>query len=134
MNTSDGLKRLRWDDIRVISCGMLEGRAAVTLIGLHPTVEYELASDCFSFSAFKAPEENDELGIAGFLDLLRNHCRHAVISHTSLRLLEKRSRTPQVFATRDEYTYYTLYVLFSHFGEVVDTGELLQLHQAHSDW
>lgn len=134
METSDGLKRLRWDDIRLISCGMLEGQVVMTLIGLHPTVEYELAGDRFSFAPFRAPEEGDETGLAGLLEVLRNHCRHAVISHTCLRLLEKKSRSPQVFATREEYTAYTLYVLFSHFGEVVDADELLHLHQAHSDW
>ncbi|MCC5875442.1 MAG: hypothetical protein JJU11_04400 [Candidatus Sumerlaeia bacterium] len=134
LETNEGLKRLRWSDVKLVSSGLLGNTTTMTLIGQNPMVEYEFNGAEFRFGLFQEEELGDRIGLAGLIKRVHNNAPDAVISSVSQKLLEKMSRTPQVFATREEYTAYTQYFLYHHFGEVVDMDELWESHQDSSDW
>lgn len=134
LETNGGLKRVRWGDVRLVSSGLLGNSTIMTVVAQNPMTEYEFNSDEFSFGLYQEEEAGDRIGLAGLIKRVQEKSPDAVISSVSQKLLEKMSRTPQVFATREEFTAYTHYFLYHHFAEVVDIDELSKSHEAASDW
>lgn len=135
MATGSSIKRIRWGDIRVINCGVVDGETRVTLVGSEPAKEYRFSSSSFNYHSFSPTGLSDfHTGITEFLELVSAHASKAVKSHTVENVLNRKMVSPQVFPSDEEYSYYKSWVLYSHFGETIKADELAELNQVSSNW
>jgi tetratricopeptide (TPR) repeat protein len=134
LQTSAGTKRLKWAEVRLVNCGSIEAMPVVSIVGGTPPLEFDLAGDQIDFTPWANMAEGDRRGVAGFLTEVMRRATNAQLTHTARRLLEKPSRDPQVFADREEFTFYTTYVAFALLGEKVDIARLVALHEEASNW
>lgn len=135
LTTDQATLRLRWEDLKLINCGQIVQDSVVTLIGSEPVKEYLFSTSTFNYHTFSSSGQTDfRSAIPEFLEIIRDHAPNAFRSHTVENLLRRKVVSPQPFSSPKEYRYYTLWILYSHFGEPVDAQELVQMSQASSNW
>ncbi|MDK2971198.1 MAG: hypothetical protein PWP23_953 [Candidatus Sumerlaeota bacterium] len=133
LKTSKGIRKTRWEHIRLISCGRLDREPTVDLFCKETCEHYRLRHPAISFHAIaEEPGEDENQSCKAFLRMLGDVCPEAIVSHTVRNLLSGKTYRPQKFATEDEYRRYNMVLLLTHFGKEVDPQELLDASRAMS--
>ncbi len=128
-------KKLRWSAIRLINCGSIRNEPIVTVHGSSPIREYRFMGSSFdSNSVLPGADAAFHLDVREFLDLLCRRAPKAVQSHTVQQIVQRRRTSLQEFANMEEFEKYSLWLLFSHFGEKVVIEELQLLADLDSRW
>lgn len=136
LNTGNVTNRVRWEDMQLLNCGRIDSDVFVTIVTAQPAKEFRFSRRNFDFAAF-SPTQSDaasQYDIPDFLSVLATHAKNAVLSHTAQPLVRGVEKQPQPFANEEEFRSYTLWMLFSHFAEKVDSRELVELSQVTSKW
>ncbi len=135
MTTDSAVRRIRWKDIKLINSGNIAGEIVVSVVGADPTKEYRFFESEFDYQTFSPGHlKSFREGLVEFLGVIASNASKAVRSHTVENLLKAKVREPQIFAIHEEYDYYTNWMLFSHFGETVDSAELAEQSKVTSNW
>jgi hypothetical protein len=135
LNIGSTVKRIRWDDIQLVNCGRIGSDSFATILGSEPMKEYRFSLKSFDFTAVLPTQADDKLPVLHeFLQMISKRAPEAVLSHTTQALFKERSSEPQPFGNAEEFASYTLWMLFSHRAEIVDSKELAQLSHVTSNW
>lgn len=135
LTTDSAVRRIRWDDIRLINCGQIAQDTVMTLLGSEPVKEYRFNSRTFNCHTFSPSGQTDfRTAITEMLEIISSKAPQAVKSHTVENLLNRKTVSPQPFTNDQEFAFYTLWILYSRFGEEVNSEELVELSQVSSNW
>ena len=133
IHTAEGVKKVRWEKVRFITCGRLNRLPTVDLFVDTELVHYRIQEEQIRFLELY-PRSDDDYNEAckEFLKYLTKVCPEAEQSHTVRNLLSGKTYRPQKFASDQEYDLYNLSLLLGHFGEEVPMRELSVAHSATS--
>src|SRR5690606_34477714 len=121
LTTEHGLRRIRWEDMRLLNCGMIDGEVVVSLIGCVPTRQYHFSSATFDYNDVSDSERlNSRAAASRFLNILCAQGDNIVCSHTAQKLVKGEVLSPQTFGSAAEFESYTHWMLYTHFGEAVN--------------
>lgn len=135
MKSAEESFKVRWKEIRLITCGAMNGESMVTVVGGEPLREFHFIDEEFDLEdLLPSGAANFDTGLGEFLGLLRERAPQAAISQTASAILKGRAGHPQPFAHREEYRNYSHWLLFTEFAEEVNAVELLEASQVASNW
>ncbi|CAN5419034.1 hypothetical protein BH09SUM1_BH09SUM1_12740 [soil metagenome] len=135
MTTDSSVRRIRWSDIRLVNCGVVGEETVATIVGCEPMKEYRFASGSFNpHTMMHASSGNFQKDIIPFLKEIVAHAPKALKSHTVENVLNGKTPTPQTFTAADEFAFYSSWVLYSHYGEMIDADELVEMGRVSSNW
>lgn len=133
MKTNHGVKKARWDNVRLISCGRLERQPTIDLFCNKTCQHFRLRDPQFEFaSALEKPGSDASESCKRLLQLLVEKCPQAKLSHTVRNLLGGKTYRPQKFGSEDEFRRYNMCLLLTHYGQEVELRELFEQSQAGS--
>jgi hypothetical protein len=135
MTTDGAIRRMRWSEIRLLNCGIVGSELIAVVAGGEPLREFRFKQFSFDASGFLINGASD-MGahVLEFWRLMAEKAPDAIRSHIVAGLLSGKFTTPQVFPTWEEWDFYCNWVLYSHFAEVVNIDELIEIHQVSSNW
>lgn len=135
MGTERTREKIRWGQIRLINCGVLEDDLMVSLLGGDPMSEYRFIDQVFDLEDF-SPTGMKSLreGLYEFLDFISTYAVNAERSHTVDAILRGAADRPQPFGDEEEYNSYNKWMIFSRQGVEIDAGMLAELSKMSSDW
>ncbi|MBI1290726.1 hypothetical protein GC173_05725 [bacterium] len=135
MTTDGAVRRMRWEEIRLINCGVIGTELMAVISGGEPMSDFRFRASSFDYSSFsQSGATSFEAGIVEFLQLVTTGAPQAVRSHIVEGLLQRKFTSPQPFSGWDEWDSYCDWVFLSHFAEKVDMDELVELNQVSSNW
>lgn len=135
MSNESTTPKIKWEEIRMINCGIVGGEYQVTIMGGIPMREFRFIEKVFDLEDFLESGESDfSKGINEFLQSLIDHSPNAVESFTVSSFMSGKHKKPQSFSNQEEFQWFTTWVLYSHFAEVVNPEELSQVSQVTSNW
>jgi hypothetical protein len=133
IKTVRGVRKTRWEHIRLISCARLDRQPTVDLFCKESCEHLRLRHPAVDFHALvERPGEDESQSCKQFLVMLADLCPGAMLSHTVRNLLSGKTYRPQKFASEDEFRRYNMCLLLTHFGIEVDPRELLEVSRAVS--
>ena len=135
LTTESAVRRMRWEEIRLINCGLVGNELLVVISGGDPLEEFRFKASSFDYSGFSPTgTTNFQAGLVEFLEILTSAAPTAFRSHIVEGLVQRKFTAPQPFTGWDEWDSYCDWVVFSHFAEKVDMEELMELNQVSSNW
>lgn len=136
LHTEQGVKKLRWEKIRFITCGRLNRQPTVDLFVDQDLRHYRLQEGTMKFlELYPRSDEDFNEACKEFLRYITKAAPEAEVSHTVRNVLNGKTYRPQKFADDTEYDLYNQSLLLGHFGEVVPMKELaLAFSAVSSAW
>jgi hypothetical protein len=129
-----GVKKVRWSDIRVVTCGTVAGRPMVDIFAGVPIKHLRFVHGEFNYrTVLDGPAREPARAFLEFVELLCSQAPRALPSRT-VDALRAGKGAPQPFDTEAEYMSYSKWLLFSHFAEKVDAAELAEQSRVASQW
>lgn len=135
LNTERGLKKVRWNEIRLTSVGTLDGKTTVDIFAGVPMKQFRLQSGTFNFATITEAARRDPVpGIMALLDVIAENAPDAPRAHTGELLRSGKAPAPQAFSSEAEFLDYNNWQIYSHYAEVVDAEELAEQNRITSNW
>ncbi|MEQ8822700.1 MAG: hypothetical protein RLY93_20880 [Sumerlaeia bacterium] len=140
LSTLRGVKKARWEHVRLLSTGRLDRQPVIDLYCNLPSKHYRLRAGQFSFRSVEQEIEMNRDGVKAdpleawkrLLICLRDRCPEAHISHTVENFFTGRTYKPQKFSSDQEFDLYNQWLLYARYGESVDPEELIETAAAAS--
>ncbi len=127
MHTNRGVKKAKWEHIRLISCGRIDREPTVDLFCKEPTMLFRLREGTIDWVAAMGDKHADANEAArAFLEKLTKKCPGAVVTRTVTNFLKDKDPRPQKFPSDDEFHRYNLCLLWANFGEAVNVKDLYE--------
>jgi hypothetical protein len=135
MTTEGAVRRMRWEEIRLVNCGLIGNELMAVISGGDPMADFRFRASSFDYAGFASSgSTNFQAAIVEFLEIICAGAPKAVRSHIVEGLLQRKFTAPQPFSGWNEWDSYCDWVLYSHFAEKIDMEELVELSQTSSNW
>ncbi len=136
LHTEQGVKKLRWEKIRFISCGRLNRLPTVDVFVEQELRHFRMQEGGMKFlELYPRSDEDSNEACKEFLRYLTKAAPEAEVSHTVRNVLNGKTYRPQKFSSNEEYDLYNHSLLLGHFGEIVPMKELaLAFSAVSSAW